>query len=1321
MSARCLQSLALAAATLWLLSASAAAVAAPRYTVDRFGVKDGLPVRGTTSLRCGPDGMLWIGTFDGLVRYDGFTFRNLRRSDIPGLPTNRIVAIETARDGRLWILGESGEVAILHAGTAQVVVSALNAYPESKTLAHRGDDMLLGSDEGVRILTQPDRPVVSPPGGSGVVRMRTRADGSIRVFTHNGQVWNLTGDDTFVGPYTVPSWRGATGPRTEPVEGPDGALWTAARTEISRDGVVVGAGDKIGAMEHCGGDLWAADAGGLVRLRPVIFETIGREHGLVQPNLYPVTAENDGTIWVGSWGRGLARIHGGEVTRHELSYLRDVAGSPNHISALHVDAKRNLLWVGAGNTVCAFQDAVCRPIHATGLGQPRVSVRLLHADRAGRLWVGRETDVSVGTQTDQGWRFDVWREVDGGRVAWARALVELDDGTIMIGTGGSGVLVWDGERMTALRAKDGLSSNRIRALQIQKPGEVWVGTEDNGLCLLERGGKLWHVSGCATTTDGLADDVVHALEFDQTGRLWMTSNRGLSWVDAAALRAMLTGGDRWVSAVSYGLEHGLRDAEFNGGAWPSSARTSDGTLYFPSQAGLVVVRPGDIPRSRPPRVTLDHIAVDGETQPVSQPLSLPAGAKDLELSWTAPQLAHGDDVVFRYRLDGVNTDWRGPTARRAVHFTWLPPGDSTLRVEAGLGGEFGPALALAIHRPPTLVEVRWFPALVVGFILMVLWGVWRLRLRTLAARQRALEAVVQQRTQDLAGRNLDLAASRDQVRQSVAELVEKNRRLKAVTDELAEFNDELEKRALQLGAQVRVNESLAQRLRLLDEIRTRFVANASHELRTPLTVILNSLSRIDDAGEDLDDRSLDAARSSARRLDDLITQLLTAARADEGALSLSMRRARLDRLLRNAVGPLHTAAEALGVRLELRTPAEPVPMFLAVEAAETIVTNLVGNALKFTSSGGAIFVELHRPDHDDVYAVFTVADTGIGIAAEHLPHVFERFYQVEAGDDRSYGGIGIGLSLVRDLVERLGGQVDVASDPGRGTTFTVRLPRGVAHVDPSDVELDCPSEPNPINAATEPQPDSHGDDDAPVVLVVEDNPNLQAYLVEQFASSYRVLAASNGVEALELARGHRPAAVVSDVMMPQMDGIELSRRLRADANLAEIPILLVSAKGSEEDVVQGLGVADDYLRKPFSISVLMARLARLLERPKSAAEDSEHDPFSEADRQWLDRLAASVDGHLADSDFGVGELAREMAVSRRHLLREVRRLTQQGAAQWLRTYRLERARELLERGTYATVAEVAAQVGMSPAYFSRAYSAWTGVTPSRAMARSSTA
>ena len=558
------------------------------------------------------------------------------------------------------------------------------------------------------------------------------------------------------------------------------------------------------------------------------------------------------------------------------------------------------------------------------------------------------------------------------------------------------------------------------------------------------------------------------------------------------------------------------------------------------------------------------------------------------------------------------------------------------------------------------------------------------------------------------------------------------------------LEQKVEARTAELRAEKEKTEAQARRLRELDRAKSRFFANVSHEFRTPLTLILGPTeSALQGTYGPLPTplrRQLERTRHHARRLLRLVGQLLDLARIESGKLTLHAQRADLAAFLRRVVRAFTPLAERERLALSFRSDVRALPWVFDAEKLEQVVANLLSNALKFTPEGGKVWVTLTTsPGNgeaapEEMSAVeIVVKDTGPGIAEADLERVFDRFEQVDGSATRAHEGTGIGLSLARELVELHGGRLLVRSEEGFGSAFIVRLPLapdegdlaperaaagdGVAERAADAVKLEAASA---SVGETSEAPADVSPADAPVILIVEDNADVRAFLREELEAHHQIVEAADGEAGLEAAQRHAPDLVLSDVMMPKLDGYTLCRKLKEDERLRHVPVVLLTAKAAEEDTLQGLACgADDYLAKPFSAEALKARVANLLaSRRQLRAQFSREVVVQPSgvvvasdEEAFLERVLHVIEDQMQESEFGVEALAEAVGVSARQLRRRVKAVTGESPGALVRRMRLERAAQFLEAGA-GTVAEVGYRVGFeSASHFSKAFRAHFGHAP----------
>lgn len=553
------------------------------------------------------------------------------------------------------------------------------------------------------------------------------------------------------------------------------------------------------------------------------------------------------------------------------------------------------------------------------------------------------------------------------------------------------------------------------------------------------------------------------------------------------------------------------------------------------------------------------------------------------------------------------------------------------------------------------------------------------------------------------------------------------------------------------------NEQLRKAKQTADQLilaKNRFFSNISHEFRTPLTLILGPVEEL--LAQIHDEKSvkkLQSVHQNARKLLQLINQLLDLSKLEHGKLQMQQKRSDFIVFLKGAVAEFKSLAESKQIKLDFHAVPKSIVCDFDPEVIEKIVTNLLSNALKFTPEGGSVRVQIAassmqssaRKPITDHCLLITVCDTGIGIAPKHLPHIFDRYYQAHASGTNEYGGTGIGLALVKELIEFYKGKIHVESVESKGTTFTVRLPyemvelsaisiqpSGISH-QLSEVSFQTlavsgqPSVANtqlPATSIQQPATSSRQrtTSDLDIILVIEDHAELRTYIREHLEPHYKVLEAKDGEQGIELALQHVPDLVISDIMMPKKSGYEVCEFLKENEITCHIPVILLTAKVQTEDKLKGLEIgADEYLAKPFNAEELLVRVKNLIgirrrlfeHYSKNSALEPRQMAIAAKGREFLDRLKTIVVEHLDDSHFDVEFFARKAALSRSQLHRKLRALTDQSCSEFIMAIRLHCAAELLQKN-HLTISEIAYRVGFNDvSYFGKCFKKEFDCTPGK--------
>jgi signal transduction histidine kinase/ligand-binding sensor domain-containing protein/DNA-binding response OmpR family regulator len=682
-----------------------------------------------------------------------------------------------------------------------------------------------------------------------------------------------------------------------------------------------------------------------------------------------------------------------------------------------------------------------------------------------------------------------------------------------------------------------------------------------------------------------------------------------------------------------------------------------GEIFFGGIKGLNYFFPDDI-RDNPflPPLAITRLKILDQPAAISERITLTHRDNILSFEFAALDFSAPEKNQYAFMMEGFNKDWTYAGHDRAATYTNLPPGSYVFRVKASNNDGIWNEEGIAVN---LTVLPPW-------------WRTWWAYLIYVAL----------------------LALTLFGIRK-----YEINR--------------------FKLRNQLKLERVESESLRKLDELKSRFFANISHEFRTPLTLIQGQLETVI-AEEDQPKQKvkLESAAYNASRLLELINQLLDLSRLDAGKMELDLKTYDLVSFLKKLLNAFETQAESMRIALEFEAGEDDIPAFFDFEKMEKVFVNLIGNALKFSKPGGAIRISAGLLDDQTVE--IRVKDEGIGIPAEQLPHIFDRFYQADDSDTRKYEGSGIGLAIVHEYVRLHGGAVKVSSSkvPGAsGTEFVVELPRGEGETFDTvpQAQAGPAAPPSSLPAAKE----NAGSRE--IVLVVEDNPEVQAFIREQLEAHYQVMVAANGREGIAASRQEIPDLIITDLMMPEMDGYAFSRQIKNDERTSHIPIIMLTAKAGLEHKIEGLETGiEAYITKPFSVRELLVQVRTLIrERKKlrrrfasaTIIKPSEVSVVP-ADQAFLEKALRIVEDNLGDELFRVEALAEGMHLSASQLNRKLNALVGQSGGKFIQSLRLQRAADLL-RQKAGTVSEIGYQVGFSDqAYFARAFKKQFGCSPS---------
>jgi two-component system, sensor histidine kinase ChiS len=537
-----------------------------------------------------------------------------------------------------------------------------------------------------------------------------------------------------------------------------------------------------------------------------------------------------------------------------------------------------------------------------------------------------------------------------------------------------------------------------------------------------------------------------------------------------------------------------------------------------------------------------------------------------------------------------------------------------------------------------------------------------------------------------------------------------------------------EMKRLQIKNQLEVEKRESHQLRQANEIKSNFIANISHELRTPLNMITAQLECLSDSRllDEIHKERVAMAQKSSGRLLIMINQLLDMARIESGKMTFQKQYTDLSTFVSDCVHSFESMAEVKKIHLSYFAEKAFMPAHIDQEKYRSIVYNLISNAIKFTDPLGKVEVKLlYVEDHK---IQLRVRDTGIGISKEAIPFIFDRFYQAETLRNHTYEGTGIGLAIVRQFIEMHGGRIQVLSEPGEGSEFNAVIPVGDITTD-IKVSHDYSGKIPWTNLKILNEPvllfkelSSIKPENQEVILLVDDNTEFRKFIYREFVEHYHIMEAENGDEGLEKALTEIPDLIITDVMMPQMDGIAFLSAVRSNEKTSHIPVILLSGKATLENRIEGLEAGvDAYLTKPFNLKELRLLVFNMIQQRKKFREKFSKSflikpaevSLISADQTFYEKTIRIINQNLQDPKFGVDQLAEMLNMSPSQLNRKVNALIEQSPGHLVRSFRLRRASDLLKSGMQ-NMAEVCELSGFGDqAYFSRAFKKEFGVSPSK--------
>lgn len=1077
-------------------------------------------------------------------------------------------------------------------------------------------------------------------------------------------------------------------------------------------------------QEMSDGQLWiASDLGGIstLDLQTLAFRGSDKmkfhntlagngRNSLSSGNIRTLLQDSFGNIWIGNYSSGVDFISHTPYVFNTLRYVEEGIISKNRpVWGICSDIKQERVWIGGQNEIALFQNnQLVKTIPLTGhINRPYGQAFSIKCDSKGLLWLGIFDD-GLLTYDERQNRFErIQLGIDNMDIF---SLFEDSDGRMWIGAEYGIYSFFDGKVTREENLISQVKDWSIYGILRDRQGKLWIGTSGGGVSVFDESEKeITHLS----TKNGFCSNSISQLFLDSKGGIWVATRKGLAYIpdsnhpEQFEIYGYTQGlADTHVRAVyedqaeniwlstnagislwnketqefhNYDFRDGILTGNFVEGSVCSIA---DGTVYFGSLSGCCYFKPAELiyKQAVAPVQIIECKGFDRQMGnrneefiiPITDgKIELPYNRNTFKISFAVPDFSQNQQVEYAYRMKGLDDSWYDIKRENQTTFRNLAPGKYQFSVKVKLKNQDWDETQIAT------LAVRIHPPL---------WLTWYAKLIYLI----------------IAG----LAA--------YLMLRSYKNKLNLQTSLELERKDSLNKQELN-------NE------------RLRFYTNITHELRTPLTLILGPLEDLihDPELQASYKKRINIIHGSAIRLLNLINQILEFRKTETQNRHLTVSKEDLGNLVKEIGLRYKELNQNKKTDIHIGIETEETILYFDTDMITTILNNLLSNAMKYTPEGEINLIMRSVSDEkNNRYTEIEVSDTGYGIDTKALPRIFDRYYQTKGKHQAS--GTGIGLSLVKSLVELHEGLIFVESKTGEGSSFFFRL------LTENTYPTALHTEKKPVSSSPGTdliiQQQEEANDMLPIVLVIEDNPDICDYIASSITSNYTVYTASNGKGGLELARKYIPNIIVSDIIMPEMDGIELCRILKADINTSHIPVVLLTAKDTIQDKEEGYeSGADSYLTKPFSAKLLLSRIHNLLESRKRLAnqvavhtrkieKNGETSPpkfpqMSKLDDEFLSKIVALIEENLNMENLDITFLRNKVNMSYSTFYRKMKALTGVSANEFIRKIRLKNSAQLLISGSY-NVSESAYMSGFNDiSYFRQCFKDEFGMTPTEYLSK----
>ena len=1307
-----------------------------QYNFKHYDISQGLSQNSVMALHQDSKGFIWIGTKNGLNRFDGTCFRNFLRGEKSGdLQNSMIYSISEDSSGKIWVATDAG-IEIYNpftekfthfdamTGNGNMINGAINKIIVDKkdnAWILSGDnlfrysiqsDTLIRLNEGLADHTGFRPKTIFKDEIQGLLYIGVPVDGLFAYdpetdrYTHIASCPHTPTDICIYkrhfalmgtinhGVYLINLASGES--RRMNIGDKDRNMFVREITEVSET------------------EYWIGTEDGIYILRDGVVEHLEHEtfyeRSLADNAIYAILVDKDKGIWVGSYFGGINYLpekqpyftsitpkpSGNSVSGFRvrefaedkygrlwiatednglnLYFPEDREGGVkfrntntgddfipfNNIQCLDIDG--NNLWIGTfSNGIYILDIDTFKTVHYEKSGNPwsldNNDVFAICTDSDGTTWVGTSSGALTFAPEING-----FKKFDKTSGAFVSDIMQDSEGYIWFTTYNRGVFRYDAKKDEILNFRHepdnrySLCYDRIISVYEDSAKRLWFGSEDGGFC---RYNRIDGTFSSITADDGLPSNVIHSIIEDDDKHLWLSTNNGLVHFDPTGMKII----------DIYNQFNGLPSRQFN---YNSGYRTEDGTIYFGSINGFVCFNPEffKTDSSRHSVIFTDFKILGSEDEdivdsghisetaiPYTSSVSLDYRHNSFSIGFSALDYSGKGNGKYAYRLEGAEKTWNYISDNiPTITYNRMMPGNYTLKIKYSPDGHTWDDNTSNLG---IVIKPPFWKTkwASAGIIILTLLSIGAIIIYIMYRREKSLQ------------------------------------------DKLA------------LQEQKQSEE--------IYKAKIDFFTNMAHEIRTPITLIkipLDSMLKKPDMDKDEIQENLVTMERNANRLLVLVNQLLDFRKIESNAMSLILKKKNINKIVESAMTDFLATAEQKNIDMTLHCPEKPVMAMVDEEALMKICSNLLSNAIKYASS--YIKIELSKNTEYDYFSI-SVHNDGEKIAENMRERIFEAFFQIKSNWQPSQPGSGIGLTLASSLTKLHNGNLFI-DEKAEDTAFIVQIPLKTKDIAGENEKADM-QEPQSDDVESEETAIHDGKDKKTfTVLIVEDNEELLNLLAQQLEVNYNIFTAANGVEAMKILGAEMINLVISDVMMPLMDGFELCSKIKSTVSTSHIPVILLTAKTNLEDKIAGLETgADAYIGKPFSISYLMAQADSMLKNRAALLKKFADDPLlgtsimaqSKEDELFLTKLTNLIVSDMTADTLNINQIASEMNMSRSSLHRKIKGCTGMTPGSFILTLRLKKAAELLKTGNYR-INEICMIVGInSTSYFTKCFYRQFGVTP----------